>query len=131
MSGPITTQLWQWATDRLLDERNIHCGDLMKTASDDGNTGNLRAPLTGEIFKNPKLANVMDELADKGTDVFYNGWIAESITEAVHSFGGVMEKDDLKNAKVSFDDPVSLDYKGINKIAVTITYNRIQFGYRY
>jgi gamma-glutamyltranspeptidase/glutathione hydrolase len=51
----------------------------------DTKTGKKRAPKTGEIFKNPDLANTLEKIANGGCDEFYNGTIAK----AFDAFGAV------------------------------------------
>ena len=52
------------------------------------------------------------ELATYGHDGFYKGRIAKAIAEVVQHQGGVMTTDDLANHVTTFEDPISVDYKG-------------------
>ncbi|MHA1303804.1 MAG: gamma-glutamyltransferase [Candidatus Heimdallarchaeaceae archaeon] len=73
-----------------------------------------RAPKEGEIMKNPTLAKTFRELAEHGKAGFYEGRIAESIVDLLQSMGGVMTLDDLRNHNSSFDDPISVKYRGVD-----------------
>ena len=48
----------------------------------------------------------------KGKSGFYEGRIAKAICDIVQSHGGVMYPDDLKNHNSTFEEPISVDYKG-------------------
>jgi len=75
---------------------------------------NGEAPKEGEIMKNPTLANTFRELAEHGKSGFYEGRIADSIIELIKSFEGYMTLDDLKNHKNTFDNPISINYRGVD-----------------
>ena len=51
-------------------------------------------------------------LGEKGKPGFYSGDIAECIVNAVHSAGGVMSLDDLASHTSTFEEPISVEYKG-------------------
>ena len=55
---------------------------------------------------------LIQELATKGKTGFYEGRIAKAICDTVQSHGGVMALDDLKNHRSTFEEPISVDYKG-------------------
>ena len=54
-----------------------------------------RAPLPGELMKNPTLANTFRLLAKHGKKGFYSGSVAEAIVKVVQDLGGRYEMDDL------------------------------------
>ena len=61
---------------------------------------NGKAIKAGQRLKNPKLAHVYREIARKGTDVFYQGWLAKKIVDAVQHAAiapGRLSLDDMKN----------------------------------
>ncbi len=58
----------------------------------DGGTG---APAAGETFVQHDLARVLRAIADEGPDVFYRGWIAESISVDMERNGGFLRRADL------------------------------------
>ncbi len=75
---------------------------------------NGEAPKAGEIMRNPTLANTFRELAEHGKSGFYEGRIAEAIVDLVKSQGGYVTLDDLKNHYSTYDDPISVNYKGVD-----------------
>eukprot|EP01088_Endostelium_zonatum_P018762 TRINITY_DN6142_c0_g1_i1.p1 TRINITY_DN6142_c0_g1~~TRINITY_DN6142_c0_g1_i1.p1 ORF type:complete len:568 (-),score=119.53 TRINITY_DN6142_c0_g1_i1:2-1666(-) len=73
-----------------------------------------RAPQLGEVMKNPHLANVFKELAEKGPDNFYSGRIGQSIVELIQSLGGFLTLEDLTSHKTELiETPITLDYHGV------------------
>ena len=54
----------------------------------------------------------LQELGEKGKSGFYEGRIAQAICDTVQSHGGVMCADDLKNHRSTFEEPISVSYKG-------------------
>ena len=54
-----------------------------------------RAPLPGEIMKNPTLANTFRLLAKHGKEGFYSGSVAEALVKVLQDRGGHYEMDDL------------------------------------
>lgn len=72
-----------------------------------------RAPYMGEVFRNPGLANVFEEVATKGKDGFYKGWVAQSIVDVLQKHDGVMTCKDLEEHTSTLVEPISIDYKGI------------------
>ncbi|KAF5385415.1 hypothetical protein D9757_005383 [Collybiopsis confluens] len=71
---------------------------------------NGKAPLPGQVMKFPSLAKTFRELAEKGKDGFYRGWVAEAIVELIKSKGGVMELEDLAKHTTSFVEPIYYNY---------------------
>ena len=72
----------------------------------------MPAPKAGEIFKNPKLANTLEKIAEGGRDVFYRGKIARTIDNFMRRVGGFLSYKDLTDHKSEWVEPVSINYRG-------------------
>ncbi|KAJ5823443.1 Gamma-glutamyltranspeptidase [Penicillium robsamsonii] len=75
----------------------------------------VRAPLPGEIMKNPTLAKTFRALAAEGKKGFYKGQIAEAIVKVVQDLGGYMSLEDLAyHAELGTQevDAISLKFTG-------------------
>ncbi|XP_006820927.1 glutathione hydrolase-like YwrD proenzyme, partial [Saccoglossus kowalevskii] len=101
---PICAYSWEKGSFLLKDPKNIYGGDMLL---------NGKAPRVGEIMKMPLLANTFKELASGGKSSFYEGRIGEAIVSVVQEHGGVLSLDDLKNHTTTYDEPISVDYKGV------------------
>jgi gamma-glutamyltranspeptidase/glutathione hydrolase len=73
---------------------------------------NGRAPAVGEIFRNPDLANALEEIAKGGRDAFYRGAVARHILDTSAKLGGTMAAEDLAEFAPEWVDPVSTEYRG-------------------
>ncbi|MEM6803911.1 MAG: gamma-glutamyltransferase [Bacteroidota bacterium] len=69
-------------------------------------------PRKGEIFKNPRLANTLQLIADGGRKAFYKGEIAKKIVAHMKEIGGLMSMEDFKNHRSEWVEPVSTNYRG-------------------
>lgn len=67
-----------------------------------------RAPRTGDVFKNPLLANTFRSLAENGKEGFYDGPVAAAIIEISQQLGGYLSLDDLKNHESTITEPISI-----------------------
>lgn len=74
---------------------------------------NGKAPLPGEIIRLPTLSNTLSLIAEGGSEAFYRGPIAAAISNHVQSLGGWLTTDDFTNHHITWDDPVSTNYKGL------------------
>lgn len=85
-------------------------------------------PHPGEVIRNPALANFFRRLLDAeagarnrgreaainaARDRFYRGDIAREIAAWSASNGGLVEESDLARFKTKFEQPVSVDYRGV------------------
>jgi gamma-glutamyltranspeptidase/glutathione hydrolase len=70
------------------------------------------APKAGEWFRNPDLARTFRRIAEGGVGVFYGGDLGKEIVTGLDSLGGYITLDDLKNQRVRWVDPLSVDYHG-------------------
>ncbi|MFY0675072.1 MAG: gamma-glutamyltransferase [Bacteroidia bacterium] len=73
---------------------------------------NGKMPLKGEVFKNPFLANTLEQIAKKGRDEFYKGEIAKIIASYMKENGGFLSYEDLASHKSEWVEPVSTNYRG-------------------
>ncbi len=71
-----------------------------------------RAPAKGEIFKNPRLADTLEKIAEGGRDVFYKGKMAHVIADHVQANGGFLSYEDLLSHHSEWVEPVSTRYRG-------------------
>src|SRR5262249_11895404 len=69
-------------------------------------------PKTGDIFRNPDLADSLRVIADKGRDGYYKGRIAEAIVKICKDEGGAMEAADLEEFQPEWVEPLSTKYRG-------------------
>src|SRR5690606_41599 len=85
---------------------------LMQSAAKDVFFPNGEALKEGDILIQKDLANTLKKIRSHGSDVFYNGEIADAIAETVQEFGGSMVKNDLSNYEVTVDEPIWGTYQG-------------------
>ena len=69
-------------------------------------------PKKGEVFKNPRLANTLEQIANVGRDAFYKGEIAYRIDSYMTEHGGLLRYQDLANHRSEWVTPVSTNYRG-------------------
>jgi len=83
------------------------------------------APAVGSLFRNPDLANTYRLIARQGTDVFYEGPIAQNIVDTVQHpptmpgitrnvRPGLMNRDDLEDYNIVLREPVATTYRGLS-----------------
>jgi len=73
---------------------------------------NGRAPVKGEIFRNPLLANTLSAIAEGGRDAFYKGEIAQRIEKYFRANGGYLTAADMAAHRSEWVEPVSTNYRG-------------------
>ncbi|TDF38146.1 gamma-glutamyltransferase [Alteromonadaceae bacterium M269] len=73
---------------------------------------NGKAPVKGQIFKNPDLAVTLEKIATGGRDAFYKGDIARVIDAYMKEQGGFLSYEDLSTHKSEWIRPVSSNYRG-------------------
>ncbi|HVR32391.1 MAG TPA: gamma-glutamyltransferase [Acidimicrobiia bacterium] len=69
-----------------------------------------RPPLRGERVRRPNLSDTLQRIADHGPTAFYEGPVAESISEAVD---GLITPEDLAAYRPDWVDPISIDVFGV------------------
>ena len=73
---------------------------------------NGKAPVKGQVFKNPYLANTLEMIANKGRDVFYKGEIAQKIVDYMKAQGGFFTMKDFEDHRSEWIEPLSTNYRG-------------------
>lgn len=71
-----------------------------------------QAPQTGDIFKQPDLAETLTQIAAKGFNGFYRGKVADRLVAGVNEEGGAWTKKELAAYKVRIRKPVRIQYHG-------------------
>lgn len=71
-----------------------------------------RAPRTGELWKNPRLADTLQKIAVGGRDAFYKGDIARTIDTYFKANGGFLSCEDMAAHHGEWVAPVSTNYRG-------------------
>ena len=100
--SPITAEAWRQQEGLL--QRHEGGGQLLIAG---------RAPVAGQVFRNPNLARTMRLLAEKGKDGFYSGEVAEATVSLLQSQGGLLALSDLASHRSSFPTPLSVTYGGV------------------
>lgn len=100
--APLTSYYWQRGAERQL--RSALNGEELTI---DG-----RGPNAGEIFRNPNLARTFEKVASGGRSAFYEGEIAEAIVTVIRQAGGYMSMEDLASHVSTWEEPISVDYRG-------------------
>lgn len=71
-----------------------------------------KAPAKGEVFKNPYLANTLEQIARDGRDVFYKGDMAKKMVNYLREQGGFFNLKDFEDHTSEWVEPVSTNYRG-------------------
>jgi gamma-glutamyltranspeptidase / glutathione hydrolase len=71
-----------------------------------------KAPVEGEVFRNPRLAATYRAIAEQGRDAFYLGETAKKIAKFSEAKGGYLTLKDLADHKSDWVEPVSTNYRG-------------------
>jgi len=66
----------------------------------------------GDLFKNPQLANTLEEISKSKRKSFYEGNIAKVMADFVKEQGGFLSTQDLANYHAEWVEPVSINYRG-------------------
>jgi len=70
------------------------------------------APKVGDLFKNPGLGRSLRLVADRGSEAFYRGPIADAIVAYSRTVGGLFAKSDFADHTSTWVEPVSTNYRG-------------------
>ena len=70
------------------------------------------APVKGEVFRNPALAETFESISEGGREAFYKGRIARNIESFLAEHGGFLKASDLAAHRSEWVDPLSANYRG-------------------
>ena len=101
----------------IADEEFVWLLDVLKDRLDFPSTRSVffpggRAPLPGELFKQPDLARTLKRVAVEGANVFYKGDIALKIADFYGKNGGILSYKDLANYEAAWFEPIKTNYRG-------------------
>src|SRR3989475_9746648 len=71
-----------------------------------------KAPVAGDVIKQPELGRTLREIAKDGRDAFYKGAIAEDMVETLRGIGGLHTLDDFEDHSTETTNPIGTIYKG-------------------
>ena len=69
-----------------------------------------KIPEPGSMFSQPGLAATLREIAEKGREGFYNGWVADSLVALMSRGSGLITHDDLEAYQPVEREPVSFNF---------------------
>ena len=64
----------------------------------------------------PDLAATLNQIADKGAQVFYKGDIAKRIVADLQANGGLLTLNDFAGHKADWVEPISVNYRGYKAV---------------
>lgn len=73
---------------------------------------NGKPVVAGDTLKNPDLAWVLEQIAERGADGFYRGVVAQKLADDLHSKGNAMKVSDLNRYFAADREPVHGMYRG-------------------
>jgi len=73
---------------------------------------NNKILVKGDVFKNPYLADTLEEISKTKRKSFYEGSIAKVMADFVKEQGGFLSTKDLSNYHAEWVEPVSTNYRG-------------------
>ncbi len=73
---------------------------------------NGKAPVPGDVVRNPALASTLELIAKGGRDAFYKGPIAKAIGDDMQRRNGFLTAKDLADHKSDWVEPLSVTYRG-------------------
>lgn len=94
------------------DLREIGAGARGTYLLDDGSS-----PEAGTLFRQPYLAAVLRAIGQEGVDVFYRGWIADSIDADMRRAGGFVTREELAAYEALPALPVQGTYRGYGVVS--------------
>ena len=71
-----------------------------------------RAPVEGEIFRNPDLGDTLEIIGKEGRDSFYKGRLAKVMADYFKRIGGALTLEDFAAHRGEWVTPGSVNYRG-------------------
>ncbi len=79
---------------------------------------NGEVPEIGDKLVQQDLAKTLISITERGSSVFYEGWIAEAIEGEMKQGGGIITKEDLRRYKPRILKPVVGTYRGYKVVSI-------------
>ena len=103
--------------DRVARDWGMHTANV----SDDKDAAdqflkNGAAYQAGDVFRQPKLAEVFKLIAKNGRDGFYKGAVAEDMQASLRAAGGCHTLEDFAATKSTYGTPLRASYKGVEML---------------
>ena len=73
-----------------------------------------KAPVAGDVIKQPELGQTLRAIAKSGPDAFYKGAIAEDMVETLRAIGGLHTAEDFAAHTTETTTPIGTTYKGLD-----------------
>ena len=70
-----------------------------------------RAPKAGEIFRNPRMARTLKQIAADGADCYYKGEIAAKLVRCSEKLGGLFTLRDFADHRFDWVEPIAANYR--------------------
>ena len=103
--SPITAQVWNLQKNMYKKKK---FPDFYKTF-----LVNDEAPRTGQLYSCPDQAKTLELIAKTDGEAFYSGELAKKIVNHAKETGGLMTLEDLESHKITWEKPITMDYKGV------------------
>lgn len=71
-----------------------------------------RVPGVGQLLVQPRLTQTYQALLENGPDAFYRGPLGEALVAHSDTLGGFFSMDDLARHTVTWETPITTDYRG-------------------
>jgi gamma-glutamyltranspeptidase/glutathione hydrolase len=101
--GPKTAFLWGFAGQRYSDFPDFAAHFLPEDC----------APVAGELFRRPDLADTLERIAASRGEDFYRGDLAERIAAHSAANGGLLSLADLADHEPEWTDPIAQPYRDV------------------
>lgn len=106
-----------WVSDVVARYRDEAAADSGLAEALDATLATFRKPdgssyQTGEVWKQPALAQTLQAIAQGGAAAFYGGDVARRMVAGMTSMGGIWSLDDLSGYRVVERNPIVFDYRG-------------------
>jgi gamma-glutamyltranspeptidase/glutathione hydrolase len=88
-------------------------GGVLQGAARDVYLNAGRAPVAGDVFRQPGIGAVLRAIAKDGRAGFYEGPVAEDIVSSLRALGGSHTLDDLAATRTTCDAPIRSSYRGV------------------
>ncbi len=100
----LTAEQWKESEGRLKADEGAASNYLI-----DG-----RTPKPGEIFRNPRMAATLKQIAAEGPDYYYQGEIGKKLVHCSERLGGLFTPRDFAEHRSDWVEPITASYRGYN-----------------